>query len=363
MLDRVREVKPDPSPRAAIRAGSGPAAQIGGDTGFGLSPPDGMGRLRQPATVEVASTADEQRADLSKPNLGPEPGSKQWEKQVQQGVDKIVNTAIQRIPRPKAPSAGQTIQAYRNAQWKQVENVARKYLGVRYVWGGTNPKSGLDCSGYTQLVFRQLGVNLPRVSRQQARVGLRVTGGWAKAVPGDLVFYARGGTVYHVGIYAGMRNGRPVMYNAPRRGDVVKLSYVATRNVSNIQRVLPSGPPAQAGPVRRGKFTPPPGVSMQFLRARGYTGQGWQASLDPYEAYILARESSFRTTADNPRSTAFGLGQLLYANRVNYGRRLGIRNPNTTDVNDQLRMFRLYVRSRYGNSRNAYNFWRSRGWY
>src|SRR4051794_2390894 len=45
---------------------------------------------------------------------------------------------------------------------------AKKYLGVPYVWGGTDPKKGLDCSGLVQLVYRNLGVELPRVSYQQA---------------------------------------------------------------------------------------------------------------------------------------------------------------------------------------------------
>src|SRR3954451_13797010 len=41
---------------------------------------------------------------------------------------------------------------------------ARKYLGVPYVWGGTDPQKGLDCSGFVQLVYKNLGYDLPRVS-------------------------------------------------------------------------------------------------------------------------------------------------------------------------------------------------------
>ena len=44
----------------------------------------------------------------------------------------------------------------------------RKYLGVPYVWGGTDPAKGLDCSGLVQHVYKNLGYDLPRVSYQQA---------------------------------------------------------------------------------------------------------------------------------------------------------------------------------------------------
>ncbi len=81
--------------------------------------------------------------------------------------------------------------------------------------------------------------------------------------------------------------------------------------------------------------------------------------LSPSERYIIQHESGGSTTAKNPHSTAFGLGQLLIANRRHY---LGA-NAGTTDPGLQLRAFRSYVHDRYGNADRAAAFWRSHHWY
>lgn len=114
---------------------------------------------------------------------------------------------------------------------------ARDYLGVPYLWGGTDPNKGLDCSGFTQLVYKSQGIDLPRVSSQQATAG-RAVGSLAAALPGDLLFFdydpARPG-IDHVGIYTG--DGK--MIAAPQPGDVVKEQAVGRPTV--IRRVLPDG--------------------------------------------------------------------------------------------------------------------------
>jgi cell wall-associated NlpC family hydrolase len=100
--------------------------------------------------------------------------------------------------------------------------VARRYLGVPYVFGGTNPQTGLDCSGLVQLVFRQLGVGLPRTAQMQYDATPRV--GRDQLQPGDLVFFARTyadphAWITHVGIYVG--DGMQI--NAPTTGQVVSI--------------------------------------------------------------------------------------------------------------------------------------------
>ena len=83
----------------------------------------------------------------------------------------------------------------------QLTNTAYKYIGVPYVYGGTTT-SGLDCSGYTQLVFKQLGIKINRTSASQYSQGTAVSK--SNLQVGDLVFYNTSGKgVSHVGIYVG----------------------------------------------------------------------------------------------------------------------------------------------------------------
>jgi hypothetical protein len=100
--------------------------------------------------------------------------------------------------------------------------IAMRYLGVPYVWGGDDPLTGFDCSGLTMYVYAQLGIPLTHYTGSQFYEGARVPR-WALQ-PGDLVFFepsARG--PQHEGMYIG--NGQFIQ--APRTGDVVKISSLS----------------------------------------------------------------------------------------------------------------------------------------
>jgi len=106
------------------------------------------------------------------------------------------------------PSSNHT-QIYNNSKnlIKELEYNAKSFLGTKYVWGATGPNK-FDCSGFTQWVFRDLGINIPRVSRNQAKVGEYVS--YENLKKGDMVFFdtrkKKSGIVTHVGIYLGNGN-------------------------------------------------------------------------------------------------------------------------------------------------------------
>ncbi len=81
------------------------------------------------------------------------------------------------------------------------------------------------------------------------------------------------------------------------------------------------------------------------------------------ESWIIDKESGGRTKAKNPRSSAFGIGQLIRSNRERYAKKLSLSGPDTTDPEEQLAMLRAYVKDRYGSMQNAKRFWEQRGWY
>ncbi len=116
----------------------------------------------------------------------------------------------------------------------KVVNYALQFVGNRYVWGGTNPNTGADCSGFVQYVLRNAaGVSLPRTSREQAKAGRAVTS--SEMLPGDLIFYTNSsGVVNHVAMYIG--NGQ-IVHAASRRSGI-KISTWNYRKPKTIRRFL-----------------------------------------------------------------------------------------------------------------------------
>jgi cell wall-associated NlpC family hydrolase len=188
-----------------------------------------------------------------------------------------------------------------------VVSEAQKYIGVPYLWGGTDPSKGLDCSGFTQLVFGGLGIDLPRVSSQQATAG-RPVASLADARPGDLVFFdytsGRAG-IDHVGIYLG--EGK--MIAAPQPGESVKVQDVGSPTV--IRRVLPEATatlPGASGAALAG-------VPYANLFTQAANRHGVDASL---LAAMASQESSFNASAVSPAG-AQGLMQFMPSTAAGLG--------------------------------------------
>lgn len=95
-------------------------------------------------------------------------------------------------------------------------STAKQFLGRAYVWGGSNPTTGFDCSGLVQWSYKQAGVSLPRTASQQYLATQRISASEARV--GDLVFFSYGSGVAHVGIYL----GNNTMIDAQNKGVVIE---------------------------------------------------------------------------------------------------------------------------------------------
>ncbi|HCM12812.1 MAG TPA: hydrolase Nlp/P60, partial [Lachnospiraceae bacterium] len=99
-----------------------------------------------------------------------------------------------------------------------IVSYALRFEGNPYVWGGTSLTGGTDCSGFTQSVYEQFGIYIPRDSRSQAGSGRQVS--LSSMKPGDLIFYSRNGRINHVVLYIG--NGKVIGASSRREGITIK---------------------------------------------------------------------------------------------------------------------------------------------
>lgn len=105
------------------------------------------------------------------------------------------------------------------AQVSSVVEYAKQYLGYPYVYGGTKPETGFDCTGFTYYIYNACGYSLSRSCSVQAQSGVAVSRG--ELQPGDLLLFnnTSDGSIGHVGIYIG--NGQFIHAANPRRGVVI----------------------------------------------------------------------------------------------------------------------------------------------
>jgi peptidoglycan DL-endopeptidase CwlO len=125
--------------------------------------------------------------------------------------------------------SGSTGGATYAAKAEKVLSFARSQIGKPYVWGASGPSS-YDCSGLTQAAWKAAGVDLPRTTWDQVKVGVRVE--TKDLLPGDLVFFYD--DISHVGLYIG--NG--MMIHAPKPGTYVREESIFYDGESAIHSVV-----------------------------------------------------------------------------------------------------------------------------
>ncbi|GGJ82486.1 hypothetical protein GCM10010123_10190 [Pilimelia anulata] len=204
---------------------------------------------------------------------------------------------------------------------KDVVADAKKYLGIPYVFGGTDPKKGLDCSGLVQRVFKDLGVDLPRIAADQARKGTEVKG-IAQAKPGDLITF--GEPAHHIGIYVGDNK----ILHAPQPGQNVKIETIWEKPTS-IRRIVPptavaaTSATAATGAVGGNRVSDVPYANL-------FNAAGAKHGVSPKLLAALAKvESGYNPSAVSPAG-ARGLMQIMPAT----AREMGVDPMNVRSAID-----------------------------
>lgn len=157
------------------------------------------------------------------------------------GAASVTGPAMTELERLAAAAPQLTVDPG-NATGQAVADDARKYLGVPYVWGGTDPATGLDCSGLVQRVFKDVGVDVPRLVYQQSKAGTSIPS-LSQAKPGDLLIM---NGFDHIGIYMGNNQ----YLHAPYPGQNVQIAELpAGFKPDKIVRVVPATTGASVTPA------------------------------------------------------------------------------------------------------------------
>ena len=170
----------------------------------------------------------------------------------------------------EAAEAAQQAQETQTSKRQQVVDYALQFVGGRYKYGGSDPHTGVDCSGFTRYVMQNgAGVSLNRSSGSQAAQGVSISA--AQMQPGDLIFYGNGKRINHVALYIG--NGQIVHAVSYTHLDVYKRQVlpfvISIPIIRSIMRIT-------AGTIRTGPMTTEAGTAERraLLMMRELSGCG-----------------------------------------------------------------------------------------
>lgn len=283
-------------------------------------------------------------------------------------VDNAVAGTIKKGTRPFVDAGSWLITRGRQVVGGLVSGIGRAGGSVTSAAGNTIQRIRKPFAGAVGWLFQTGRQVLAGLGRGMLD-GVRAAGSWAASVGGKIVGAIKG--------YFGIKSPSTRMLGIGRNLITSVFKAMVDHNPVPIMGKIFGGMPEALGALADKGLIALKNLPKKALNALGGLGGaiGGKISgllglggaklgggLSAAERWIIMHESGGRTSAQNPTSTAFGLGQLLIANRQHYGAILGV-SPNTTNYNDQLSMFRMYVHDRYGNASNAQAFWESHGWY
>lgn len=177
------------------------------------------------AAEEAAKKAERERLE----KLAAEEAAKKAEEKRRKEA-----AAIQQTGSNSSSGSSSSGSSSNSSKRSEIVDYALKFVGNRYVWGGTSLTKGADCSGFVQTLYKNFGYSIPRTSREQAvSAGVKVS--VDNIQKGDLIFYTNSsGTVNHVAMYIG--NGQIVHASNAREG--IKISKYNYRSIYRVRRVI-----------------------------------------------------------------------------------------------------------------------------
>lgn len=142
------------------------------------------------------------------------------------------NTKVVKLDNAEEQNAVVKENSVQTTKRQDLVNYAMQFVGGRYAYGGSDPRTGVDCSGFTRYVMQHgAGVSIGRSSQAQAGQGVSVSA--EQMQPGDLIFYASGRRINHVALYIG--NGQVVHASTARTGiKVSPWNYRQPNKIVNI---------------------------------------------------------------------------------------------------------------------------------